>query len=358
MSVEQLFTEQRVRKIWKKIKNSFVPVVSSQQYAEVGQHALKLRKDIRSNAYMPGIGHGYLGVPKSFGCTRFLPIINATDMAVYYLIVDSLQKPLVKNLPSVFGGWWSKPTSVEESKSLSDLSKQEIDDPYSFGTLNPTLWFSEWKSFNDVIYALVKSGEFGNYVVKTDIANFYDTIDIQGLISRLNRESIDQFDNIDVLNIYLSYWDRRVRGYEPSRKGIPQEIFSDASRLLSHYYLHQFDLKFIKYCEDNDLKYVRWSDDILVFGNSPQRLEQAIHIASKYLLNDGLNLNASKTQLFSRSEFSLYRGLDVLDARSKNDVSGFSTALNQFLKYYHDNGGRMDTVFKSALSFNYSKRAN
>lgn len=92
--LKTIFTPKNARKIWKQLRDSEVPIVSASDYKRLDQVIATLYEDLRTNAYMPAIGHGYLGFPKKAGCTRFVPISTKEDMTVYYLVTFSLEDVL------------------------------------------------------------------------------------------------------------------------------------------------------------------------------------------------------------------------------------------------------------------------
>ena len=221
---------------------------------------------------------------------------------------------------------------------------------YGADPFSSHLWLKEWRKFSDLISALVTDKSIGSCVVTTDIANFYDSIEIPRLISKIRRSAPAESDTTDALNAFLSSWNRRHIGYLASTKGIPQEIISDASRVLSHFYLQEFDGDFKEYCDHRKLRYIRWSDDILIFGNSRQKLQAAVHHASRLLRDLGLNLNASKTKYMSKNELSRQRCLNLIAAISDDDHKKVSAELKK-VKLLLSKGieVRIDTVFRAMI---------
>lgn len=96
---------------------------------------------------------------------------------------------------------------------------------------------------------------------------------------------------------------------------------------------------------------IRWADDILIFGKSKKSLEQAVHKASKILLSDGLNLNASKTKIFTRKEFAKYRAVDVLSKIGLNDAKAFRRELRKSIRWNMNHDMRIDTVFRASIGY-------
>lgn len=347
-----LFSEQNIRKIWKELRNSYVPVVTDKDYAQIPQFRSSILEQVATNAYVPSIGHGYLGFPKSNGCTRFVPVLTKEDLAVYYLISLSLQTALAYDLPNIFGGWQRHPEKISKSKKTAeDEFLEQISDPYLAESMSKKMWFKNWTDFNTLLRETFSASDTGNYVMTSDIANFYDTVDIHSLTRGIRSEVSKAEFAVDLLEYFLSFWDRRLKGYKPSSKGIPQELLGDASRLYSHFYLKKFDFEFTEHCKSNGITFIRWADDIILIGNSRKNLEATIHKASRLLLKFGLNLNSSKTKCYSKSEFRMYRGLDVLDAVSQRDQLSFNTALRKFNNFAQTHSARLDTISKSAISF-------
>ncbi len=249
----------------------------------------------------------------------------------------------------MFGAWHTKPEKIILGQAGS-LQGAEIDQ-YSSNTFNKLAWFKEWSSYAELLSAILSDKKFGNYVLTTDIANFYDTIDVGRLCDSIRSEVVTaKADVVTLLRYFLQYWDRRVRGYSPSSKGIPQELISDASRTLANFYLHDFDTEFKAICAQRDAAYVRWADDIVIIGKSKKSLERALHEGSRELLKIGLNFNAAKTQHFTRTEYYNYRGLGVLDIVDSATVAGLERAVKAFVSNYKTKGGRMDSVFRACIS--------
>ncbi|PLX33764.1 MAG: hypothetical protein C0605_15680 [Hyphomicrobiales bacterium] len=352
--IEEAFT----RKIWKKLRDNQVPVVTQEIYSDLIATVDRTNKDLRSKAYMPSIGHGFLGLKKGGGVTRFLPILSNVDMAIYYHICFTLSDQILVRRERVFGGWHLVPRSQkvtdqnqQDSTEIGEEEAQSFLQDYFSDPFSSALWLKEWRQFTVLIRELCNTQGIGNYVVETDIANFYDSIEIPRLVRNLRRDAHNNEELIEALELFLGFWNRRLNGYQASTKGIPQEIISDASRVVAHYYLQRFDEEFSKYCTSNGLINVRWSDDILIFGKSRKSLELAIHKASKILLSDGLNLNASKTQIFSRRDFERYRATDVLAAIGNDDAKAFRRSLRSAIQWNKKNKMRIDTVFRATIGY-------
>jgi len=310
--------------------------------------AENLNELISDHTYLPSTIHGYLGIQKGGGVTRFLPVLTAIDMAVYYYLCYTLAPRILVKKSGVFGAWHMKPKiSAEKEEESAAFGQGYGVDPFS-----SYWWLKEWKQFNELISALLVDPSVGKYVVATDIANFYDSIEVPRLISKIRLKVHDKQDLVDALYAFLSSWNRKHMGYMASTKGIPQEMISDASRILSHFYLQDFDEEFSKYCAAENLTYVRWSDDFLIFGGSNQKLQSAVHHASRLLRDLGLNLNASKTKYRTKRSLRQHRCLDILEAISSNNHAKVEKELIKVKRAIsQDLDIRLDTVFRAMIGY-------
>lgn len=350
---EFYLTPSLVRKVWKNLYTGEAPILDREHLRQVSEKADEINRSIINRAYMPSLGHGYLGIEKGNGVTRFIPLLSKEDMAVYYQLCGDIGDVVIRNVKNVYGGWQAIPTqglvSGLASLALTNRDAVYYQQNYYSSSFSSAAWFQQYRSFNDAITDLINNGLSGNFVATTDIANFYDSIETTKLMRKLRREDSSLHDHIDLLEVFLGYWNRRSSGYHPSTRGIPQEIISDASRNLSHFYLQEFDERFIEYCSSKGLTYLRWADDITLFGRSRQSLEAAIHTASQLLLRDGLNLSAPKTKFYSRRDFEKYRGLKFLAAVQLKDISAFRRELFRAVNATHP--VKIDTIFRAAVGF-------
>lgn len=210
MSVfDDIITEKNARPIWKKLKDSIVPIVDDGMLKAIGLSIDNLRSDIKSNKYIPSIGHGYLGYVKQSGCTRFVPILSAEDMVVYYLLVLSLQDYLVKDYEGVYGAYRTVPKGAKKKNPEDD---PDIIDPYFQDTFSKKAWFKDWSQFTDLLRETCGDPSVGNYVLTSDVANFYDTIDVGRLIDKIRSKVPLNDEVVSLIGYFLNYWDRRIKG--------------------------------------------------------------------------------------------------------------------------------------------------
>ena len=343
-----------LKKVWERLRDSSVPVVAESDYKARAVIASELNAQIEQHIFLPSTIHGYSGIQKGNGVTRFLPILSSRDMGVYYYLCFTLAPKILIRRKGIFGAWYRQP----EFSKADEESASSFVQAYTGEGFFQYWWLKEWKKFNDLIEALIADTTVGRYVASTDIANFYDSIEVPRLISEIRKKAPEETEVIEALGAFLASWNRKHMGYMPSNKGIPQEILSDASRVLSHFYLQKFDASFTQYCASNNLTYIRWADDFLIFGGSKPKLESAVHVASRLLRDLGLNLNASKTRFMSKSELGEYRCLDMLGAISSQKPKKIETELVR-LRKLHGAGKklRIDTVFRAMIGYVHKNKS-
>ena len=183
-------------------------------------------------------------------------------------------------------------------------SQGEIDFAYmlAIDAKNPE-WtrdrFVGWKEFDRKSVALIDAG--APYVVLTDIAAFYENVDIGFLISDLRAIGAPA-EAVDQLSICLNKW-----AQVPNR-GIPQG--QTPSDILAKLYFNNIDrtLKNMGYA------HLRYVDDIRVFCRSHGQAKQLLIELSQLLRKRGLSLQSAKTDILLASD-------------AKRKIEGVTSAL-------------------------------
>jgi len=353
--------KKKLRKLSKAISTGLVPLPPNSAGKNVIEEMTDLDYSVKLRSYTPKLPVGYLGLEKRIGVTRFLPILAREDMLLYFATTYRLERFLFKKIVGVQGAYQSLPQElVSKDKTANVLDLFEIIDslPYSVANMvDPSNWLNEWKEFIGFVKNAIDSTPSEFVILTSDIANFYDSINIDRLRDKLSvrlaelRATPEDFEQIDYLENYLRYYDRLLNGYRPSSKGLPQEYLSDASRLLSNFYLLAFDEKFKDYCVKEDILYTRFADDLILLGKDKDCLELALHKASRFLLREGLNLNASKTRFFTKQQYQLYRALDLIDAVGEKNQFRIACEIRKSRKHLKAGGKvRTDTISKRLLT--------
>ena len=128
--------------------------------------------------------------------------------------------------------------------------------------------------------------ECGKYRVKviTDIANFYDRLNLHKLENLLQEIGCDT-KTVSKINRLLIQWSQQ------QSFGIP--VGSDGSRLLAEAMLINADREL----SEHRIKFIRYVDDYRIFCSSQERAYEAMQLLDRALRREGLFLNSGKTRL-------------------------------------------------------------
>jgi len=180
--------------------------------------------------------------------------------------------------------------------------------------------FSPWKEQYSAFQA--KYGELideGNsWVVETDIAAFYETIDHSKLFETLlNGNFLDEVV-LEYLKTYLPVWASVKKG-QKSPRGIPQGCLS--SDLLANVCLAELDTELAT----REYHYLRYVDDIRLVADKKDKVQRGLIFLDRNLKALGLLLQTKKTVVRSitskESEFDrLSSVLSDLDRRYKEKI--------------------------------------
>ena len=124
-----------------------------------------------------------------------------------------------------------------------------------------------------------------NYIVKSDISNFYDRINIHRLESTLlAQENLDNRVS-DLINQILLHWARRDSYSIPTG--------SNASRILAEVALYNVDQSLV----NEGIKFIRFVDDYRIFTRSAVEAHSALTLLIELLNREGLFINTRKSSI-------------------------------------------------------------
>lgn len=142
------------------------------------------------------------------------------------------------------------------------------------------------------------------WILKTDIASFFDEICLKKLYGMLG-DKIREPEVLSLIQICCEAPELQKDGeLHKKEKGIYQGM--GMSPVLSNIYLMDFDKEMTERC----MLYVRYSDDILILGNSKDEVEEILEFMRIRIEQKGLFLNEKKTSVVSADigvEFLGYR---------------------------------------------------
>ncbi len=213
-----------------------------------------------------------MDVPKQNEGTRPALIINPLDRVAMQSLADQLSLSISRDMPDWVFGWRLNRQAAQKGHYASNSR--------------------EWKLFRKRLKDLSSNHR---YVLKIDVASFFESINTEQLLSRVGRK----YRKIDVLGRLSAYFDR----FQARRNGAGLPQRSLASSVLAQESLRSVDRYICRVAPE--ISPARWMDDIWLFGDSHSYLWDACREIEGILDCDGLKLNPKKTELIeARSDDS------------------------------------------------------
>ncbi|GEM_PF-2041057 len=311
ITLEQIFNPVSLKKVWKRIKSQLSqellrdPIDNIAYEAHLDHNLGYLSYRVKNERYAPS-SQTIVRSAKNNGLTRPLAFLDIEDQLILKAICDNIERQLLYDFPLYvnYGGRSQTLTAHTEEQSEGVMYDYES-------------WFDRWMRHQTIINKFIAIESRYNFLVKTDITNFFPTINLDILRKViLTRVKVDE--TIVNLLFYLLYDMVPRPHYALEHKmGLPQENY-DASRLLAHSFLKPVDDFFSLL--GNEGRYVRWVDDILfavIDENEGKKYLSGLQITLEQL---GLNINSAKTKIVSKEN-------------AQNDLF---LELNSFLEKVHE----------------------
>lgn len=311
LTLEDCFHPKGMLAAWKQVKEGMrrQEILDLHDYYDfhVNRETLIpiIQKQIIQGNYQPKPAY-IIRREKKYGVCRHLQLPSPDDAVVLQTLVEKIT-------PIVAAAQPSKRAFYSRSHGAQPKSEASVDESF------PYEWWELWPKFQEKIY------EFSNtfdYVVVTDIANYYDNISFDRLRNVI--ASYGTFDEglLDFLFYMLETFIWRPDYLPLSGLGLPQVEF-DAPRLLGHAFLFEVD-KYLS--QSTNGNFVRWMDDIDFGVNEVAEAKKILRDLDELLLTRGLRLNMGKTKILSASEAKEYflpdenRYLTIIDRRIKRKI--------------------------------------
>lgn len=278
---------------------------------------------------------------KSQLVARVIPLLTLEDYCVYYFCIKQLEQELALNrVQNTYGGF-SLGGSIREGENEELEALRGTAPSTSTRAYNMFGWLSSWTDFQDKAWQHAINTDASSFLF-FDIANFYDTIDLNKLEGKV-RHAVPK-DKTTIVNLLFSFlrnWNRKVYGYNHQSKGIPQDEVGDCSRILANFFLQDYDQKIFEYCETENITYFRYADDQIFMSGSDEKNLKALYQSSIFLHREGLNVNSSKVKLQNEHQFTRHWAFEILnDLKDKSDKVRVEKAVRQFFNWCDDQDGR------------------
>jgi len=322
--ISQVVNKSRLKATWKNkvrsaLRDQFLPDPIDHYDFQININRItdQLETLILSGNYTPG-GPKRVSQEKSKGLCRLLTIPQPHDVLVLQCLSDALYNDIKSAQPTKRA--YFEP--ADHSLSANDA-------------LFTTPQYGSYKSWLNFQKELLKFAQQRNWVVVTDIANYFDFINYTHLRNVI-ASTIDVRETIlDFLIFVLSslLWQP---DYTPRFEiGLPQ-INADAPRILAHCFLFELD----RVLEDlAQLDYVRFMDDIDLGADSLREAKQALKKIDLVLQTRQVRLNSGKTRILSRLEAERH-----FKIRENAFLDRFVARINS----RHKNGNSLDRDRKFA----------
>ena len=155
-------------------------------------------------------------------------------------------------------------------------------------------WKPQYQSFQKKFKALFEEGNI--WLVETDMAAFYETIDHEMLFKTLTDNEFLDAETREYLETYLPIWASAKREEKISR-GLPQGCL--ASDLFANIFLLKFDKKL----SVQEFHYLRYVDDIRLLASTREAVQKGLICVDRNLKMSGLLIQTNKTLVRQISNF-------------------------------------------------------
>ncbi len=223
-----------------------------------------------------------------------------------------VQKVLYENLNPYF------------DKNFSDASYAYRANKSTLKAINRTTQYLNQKNF---------------IVLKTDIENYFETINHDILLTILDEEIKDK-KIIRLISLFLQVGGFKKQNYDEHLYGVYQgDILSP---LLSNIYLDKMD----KYLESKKCNFVRYADDFVILFNAKDKAYKTLKQLKKFLQSLNLTLSSEKTSVVHVKDGFTFLGIrfegrnrNIEEKRvekSINTLHAFSQSRSGFMKFIEE----------------------
>lgn len=284
--LKSVFSIHLLKDEWKKRTRSqirkqliFDPVEYRDLNDKIDLLSSRICKEVLTGTYSVRQPKRFL-LEKSKGLCRQMTLIHPRDLLVMERLSRSIYLELRTKAPSKSAFF-----EPDDGNFLKGITQDDLQ----YGS------FASWKKFQRQIFGFAKEN---NYIVVTDVANFYDFINFQHL-RNIVASLADIRESILDLLIYILNRLTWTPDFMPlTQVGMPQ-IETTATRVLANAMLYEVD----KVCEHSSISnYARFMDDMDIGVDTIADAKIIIRDVDLTLQSRQLRLNSSKTKILSKTE--------------------------------------------------------
>lgn len=204
------------------------------------------------------------------------------------------------------------------------FDKEFSDKSYAYRPDKSTL-----KAINRVTQFL---NEKYHHIVKTDIDNFFESIDHDTLLQILSYHITDK-RIIRLISLFVQTGGFKNFTYDEHDLGVHQgDILSP---LLSNIYLDAMD----KYLEKHEVSFVRYADDFVMLFKKEAEARKRLERLKTYLTSMKLSLNDSKTSIVHITDGFTFLGVNFHGRNRHVDNERLQKAISRIHKLSKDKSG-------------------
>jgi len=242
-------------------------------------------------------------IPKKSGAVRPITILTVRDRVVYQSLANVIAEES-----------WDDLSVVADSRVFGHIPNVKNED---FALKK---WSNQFTNFRNSYEEKLKSN--AEWLVETDVASFYDSID-HGVLIDVVENYIEDDKFVDLFERCISKWSLH-RGSSTISTGIPQGC--EASDFLSTLYLLSVDKKI-----PSDFDYFRYVDDIRIISNKRSKARRSLSKLDIELKKISLSIQTSKTSV---------RKIDNVD----NEVRELSEKLSRVDSLVEEGENKQDEL--------------
>ncbi|GAM73640.1 RNA-directed DNA polymerase [Vibrio ishigakensis] len=225
--------------------------------------------------YEPEFGF-YYTMPKTELVNRHLVYLPFKELVIHYCFIQVLAERLDLQLQTTCFA-----NRLELDKKALRLSEEFAQKSWPA--------YCDWQKLNGSKYSAM---------LKTDLSSFFDNVDMTLLIEKIAHKL-----GTDASNPFFKMFKKMLAtpSYLYSHKSLLQKHKGIATGpscmgVLANYYLMDIDNLM---CNISGVEYGRYVDDIKLFSDDKDALQQAFSALQEALYTLGLNINGSKTKLLN-----------------------------------------------------------